>query len=520
VPATNPLRHSGLLGAALVPAVLLAMMALGGCGERIEPAPQQRTASDPPGVPEPLLRRDLETIQRRGTLRLITFYSPRTYFIHRGGQAGFEFELASRFARKHNLTVEMVIAEPGDDLVSLLNTGRGDLVCVGQPPPPEFGQYAAWTRPTNFTRKVIVLPANESPTASLQDLAGMTLTLPHGCTFLPDLQQLRTESGVPFRIAQGPPLAEAEELMAQVARQEREALVVDDIAARAGMAWIPGLELGPAVGPRRPTVWLVRRNSPDLLAALDEFLEGHLVVTATGRTRRSQTYGIIHDRYFKNELTIRGYREAAHRPDKSGRISRFDELIRGQAEAAGLDWRLVAAQIFQESRFYPNARSKADARGLMQVLPEFAGEQADSLYDPAANLRAGLRLMKQTHRSFAYLDSLDRWRFTLAVYHAGYGHVTDARRLAMDLGRDPNAWQGSLAHTLPLLMEHRHFRNMRHGYYGGAETVDYVEEILNRFRMYARFVPRFPAPPDTTPGAAQVQEILPGLVREDIPPPR
>jgi membrane-bound lytic murein transglycosylase F len=128
--------------------------------------------------------------------------------------------------------------------------------------------------------------------------------------------------------------------------------------------------------------------------------------------------------------------------------------------------------------------------------------------------------MKQTHRSFAYLDSLDRWRFTLAVYHAGYGHVTDARRLAMDLGRDPNAWQGSLAHTLPLLMEHRHFRNMRHGYYGGAETVDYVEEILNRFRMYARFVPRFPAPPDTTPGAVQVQEILPGLVREDIPPPR
>ena len=43
---------------------------------------------------------------------------------------------------------------------------------------------------------------------------------------------------------------------------------------------------------------------------------------------------------------------------------------------------MVAALIYQESEFYPDARSKADARGLMQVLPRFAGAQADSLFDP------------------------------------------------------------------------------------------------------------------------------------------
>jgi membrane-bound lytic murein transglycosylase F len=500
-------------------AAALLLLGAGGCGERIGDNSPEMADDGRPAVAEPLMERDLDDLRHSGTLKVITFYSPRTYFIHKGGQAGFEFELISRFAEEQNLSVEMVIAEPGDDLVSLLNSGLGDLVCVGQPISPEMQKYAAYTRPTNFTRKVVVLPGSSTRPNTLEGLAGLTLTLPHGNLFMPALQELRASAGAAFRIAQALPPDGAEDLMAQISRDEREAVVVDDIAARAGMAWIPNLRLGPELGPRRPTGWLVRRNSPDLLGALDGFLESHLKVSTSGRILRSQTYGIIYDRYFENAKTIKGYREAAHRPDKSGRISRFDEIVRAQAEAAGLDWRLVSSLIYQESRFYPNARSKADARGLMQVLPKFAGPQADSLYVPEANLRAGLRLLGQTHRGFAYLDSLDRWRFTLAVYHAGFGHVADARRLAMDQGRDPNAWQGSLARTLPLLMEHKHYRNTRHGYYGGAETVDYVEEIMNRFRMYARFVPRSEAPPDTLDPDSGALDLLPGLVLEK-PPPR
>ena len=64
-------------------------------------------------------------------------------------------------------------------------------------------------------------------------------------------------------------------------------------------------------------------------------------------------YGTIYDRYFENPLTIKKFQEPAHRPDKSGVISAYDELIRRKAEAVGLDWRMVAALIYQESEFYP-----------------------------------------------------------------------------------------------------------------------------------------------------------------------
>ena len=89
---------------------------------------------------------------------------------------------------------------------------------------------------------------------------------------------------------------------------------------------------------------------------------------------------------------------------------------------------------------------------------------------------------------------IDRWRFTLAEYHAGHGHVTDARRLAIEMGRDPNSWEGSLNITLPRLMERKYFSQTRHGFYGGGKTVDYVEEILNRYRVYTRLVARQPEP--------------------------
>jgi membrane-bound lytic murein transglycosylase F len=294
--------------------------------------------------------------------------------------------------------------------------------------------------------------------------------------------------------------------------------VVDDVVARSVQAWLPNLRLGAVLGDRRSTAWLVRENSPELRAALNRYLKENLVVTPSGRTRRSVDYGTIYDRYFRDESAIRDFQQPDHRPDMSGVLSAFDDLIRSKAEAAGFDWRMVAALIYQESRFYPRARSKADARGLMQVLPRFAGAQADSLFLPEANLTAGLRMLQTIHRGYAYLDSLDRWRFTLAEYHAGFGHLTDARRIAIEMGRDPNDWEGAMIHALPRLRVREHYEETKYGFYDGAKTVEYVEEILNRYRMYTRLVAREPDGETPRIFGQATGPSLPDLRRP--PPPR
>ena len=435
--------------------VLPLFLGLAGCGEEVDPADPGLDTSLP-AVPHPTVERDLAAIEEAGVIRLITRYNSSSYFIHRGGQAGFDYELAWRFARERGMTVEVVVPEPGEDLISLLNSGRGDLIGAGIVPDAGHERWVTWTRPTDFVRKVVVLPLDSRRDADNRSLAGLNITLAAGDPFREEIQDLRVAMNIQFFVTSGRPGDQAEDLLARLSRGELDAVAVNDNIARSALSYLPDLKLGAPLGERRPTAWLVRDNSPELKAALNQFLKKHLTVNSTGRPRRSKMYGTIYDRYFENPLSIKKFQEPAHRPDKSGVISEFDELIRSRSEAMGLDWRMVAALIYQESQFNPEARSKADARGLMQVLPRFAGDQADSLFLPEANLTAGLRLMKKTYNTYAYLDSMDRWRFTLAEYHAGHGHVTDARRLAIEMGRDPNSWEGSLNATLPRLMDKKY----------------------------------------------------------------
>jgi len=464
---------------------------LAGCQEPIDEG-YLTNGDHAPAIAHPLLERDFEQLKSSGVLRVITRYNSSTYFVHKGGQAGFDFELIDRFAQKHGLHVEVVVPKQGQEPISMLNAGEGDVICRGQSLRPEFEKWVLATRPTNFVRKLVVLPSDSPRDPDIASLAGLTLTIAADDNFRSELLRLKAEKRWQVFIATARPGYDPEELLAQLDRGQLEAVVVDDIVAKAAMMNLDHLKLGAVLGERRATAWYVRQNSPVLQAQLNKYIRQHFWLGNDGNSRRSQTYGIIYDRYFENPNTVRDFREASLRPDKSGSISVYDDLIRLQAEQAGFDWRLIAAQIYQESRFSPHARSRADARGLMQVLPRFAGAQHDSLYYPEANLRAGLRLLKSTWRTYAYLDSLDRTRFTLAEYHAGAGHVADARRLAMEMGRDPNQWHGSLTVSLPRLMQRKHFETTRHGYYGGAKTVEYVEDILSRYRVYQYLVPRYP----------------------------
>ena len=452
-----------------------------------------------PAVPHPQIESDLAQITDSGVIRMITRYNSSSYFIHKGGQAGFDFELFARYARSLGLAIEVVIPEPGEDLISLLNTGRGDVICAGLTRSEQTDLWAAATRPYNFVDKVVVLPVDDLRPDTIAALSGLTITITDHSPVRAELRELKQQPNLNLFINTARPLVEEEELLAMVDRGEIEATVADDVNVRAAMTYLSGIRIGARLSERRPVVWMVRQNCPELRASLNDYLKRNLWVTSGGLTRRSQIYGILYDRYYENAETIKDFQQVDDRPDKSGRISEYDELIQRQSAAAGLDWRMVAALIYQESRFYPRALSKAGARGLMQVMPQFAGAQVDSLFMPAPNLRSGLRLLKQIHNSYAYLDSLERWRFSLATYHAGAGHMTDARRMGMELGRDPNRWHGSIDEMVKRLMQRRWYGRTRYGFLRGEKTVAYVEEIIGRCQTYMLLTLAAESPPAEEP---------------------
>ena len=179
---------------------------------------------------------------------------------------------------------------------------------------------------------------------------------------------------------------------------------------------------------------------------------------------------------------------------KAGVISQYDHLFQKYAPTARWDWRLLAAQCYQESTFDPQAHSWAGARGLMQIMPGTAahlGLPANQVHEPEPNVAAATRLIRELDGKFNDIgDRMERIRFVLASYNGGAGHVRDAMALARKYGRNPQRWEEVAPFVLRLSTPQ--FYNdpiVKNGYMRGSETVDYVERIGKRWQQYSGMAP-------------------------------
>jgi membrane-bound lytic murein transglycosylase F len=177
----------------------------------------------------------------------------------------------------------------------------------------------------------------------------------------------------------------------------------------------------------------------------------------------------------------------------------YEALIARYAEETGIDWRLVSAVIYEESRFQADSESPAGAYGLMQVREIAARDVGETEFRaPESNIRTGVRYLRSLLETFAAADERDQRALALAAYNMGPAHVQDAQSLARRYGYDPLVWDASMAAILPLLEDPRLYRTLPNGFAQGRQTVAYVERVLRRFDAYRRTLTSLPArPPDT-----------------------
>ena len=195
------------------------------------------------------------------------------------------------------------------------------------------------------------------------------------------------------------------------------------------------------------------------------------------------------ERYMFSAQSIKRHVYSPFLNRQSGVISHYDHLFKRYALLARWDWRLMAAQCYQESCFDPKARSWAGACGLMQIMPATAdhlGLPRSSIYDPEHNVRAAAEYLRELSGYFRSVQNqAERQLFVLAAYNGGYFHVQDAMALARKNGRNPHKWKDVAYYILAL--EKPGFYNdpvVRHGYMRGSETVGYVDGIRQRYAQY------------------------------------
>jgi membrane-bound lytic murein transglycosylase F len=92
--------------------------------------------------------------------------------------------------------------------------------------------------------------------------------------------------------------------------------------------------------------WAVRKDNPKLLAALNEFLE---------KEYKGRFYNYVYGKYFQNSDRILDHVASHQEHAEKGNISPYDAQVQKYAEEYGFDWALIVAQMYQESRFDPQA---------------------------------------------------------------------------------------------------------------------------------------------------------------------
>lgn len=423
---------------------------------------------------------DLPGLRRRKTLRVLTRNSAATYFTWKGELLGFEYELAAEFAREHGLALQIVVPPTREDLFTWLAEGKGDVIAAGMNPTEERQKNFAFSRSYAYASQVVVARANDPHIPrSIAELGDRRLVVRQSSSYWSTLSGHLFKGGA-FEVVPAPEELETEEIIARVAEGKYDLTVADSTIVDIEMTWRDDIEAAFELGSPLPQGWVVRKKDKQLLSAIDAFFEEEY---------RGVDYNLYYRKYFKDPRVIR--EAAALRTDRSGVISPWDDLVRAQSTKYAIDWRLVAAQMYQESRFDPNATSWVGAVGLMQVMPRTGAEMGFAdLRRPEHNVEAGVKYLAHLRDRFEPdLPVSDRMWFALASYNAGAGHVADARTLARSRKLNPDRWFGNVERAMVLLARPELARKARFGYCRGEEPVKYVREIRDRYDAYVRVAP-------------------------------
>ena len=459
----------------------IGVLLLMGCSGDAEKT-QESDITLPVTVMEPV-KKDLSKIKKNGVLRMITSYSSGSYFLYRGIQVGFEYELLKEFTKENELALEVIIPGPDESPYDLLNSGRGDIIAANYTITPERKQVVKFTRPYNIVdQQVVVSDDLGFKPESITDLEGIPISVRRNSSYFVRLQELR-EQGFPVQINVIPEDMDTETVLFQVADGTHQATIADDNIYEAASKYMSGLVKGPLIAESDTIAWAIRTNAPDLEHQLNRFLYKHFRFDEDGVPKRSAFLNVLRKKYFESGNQIADYFSPGYQEGQIGTISPYDNMIKEVATEFDLDWVMLTAIAAQESKFNPSSVSWAGAVGIMQVLPRFSEISSDSLYIPEVNIREGAKILSSHLKHYSYMDSTNRWSFALAAYNVGQGHLADARRLAIDHNKDPNEWN-NVSEALLRLMQRKYYQNARYGFARGIETVRYVNEIMNRYSTY------------------------------------
>jgi membrane-bound lytic murein transglycosylase F len=409
----------------------------------------------------------IDRIKAHGELRVVTLNSPTTFYQEAQGAEGFEFQLAGRFARELGVKLLMYPVADVRAMQAEIATGRADIAAA------QLTADAAWARvgdasaPYDQIQQLVVYRQGKTHPRGTLQIESSRLAVRAGSPQERLLErQKKTVAPTLKWIVTAPSAADPLE---DVTTGQVDYAVVDAREFSFARHIYPDIDVGFALPESRPTQWIVRRGARDLLQRVNQFLAAQAKSGGVAELARQSSGDVRRFEYEESHVFHEHVVE---------RLPRYQPWFTEAAARTGIDWRLLAAIGYQESKWNPAAESGDGALGLMMLTPSTA--EAMGIKDRAdarQNIFAGARYFADVRVKIPErIREPDRTWLALAAYNVGYGHLEDARVIAQTRGLNPDSW-ADVRQELPLLAQERWYTQAKRGYARGWEPVQFVDRV-------------------------------------------
>ncbi len=423
---------------------------------------------------------DFDKMLERRTIRVYAPYSRSLYFIDKGRERGLGAELVRDFERwvnqkyakqlgKRPLTI-YIVAATRDKLLTDLNDGVADIAIGNLTVTEERQKVVDFVAPDEKIVNIeILVTGPASPAiASLDDLSGKTVHVRKASSYYASLtalnDRLKKAGKAPVNLVLVPDALEDEDMLEMLNAGLLQAMVVDDWKARLWSQVLPKLKLHQDVVLREPTKkgWAIRKNSPQLAAALNDFYASWVKTAGVVPYRQQQ--------YMKNIKTL-------NNPASAADYQRFQQVVamfEKYGQQYNFDPLMLAAQGYQESTLDQNKKSRVGAVGVMQLMPATGQSlKVGDISVTESNIHGGAKYMDQLMTQYfndAKFDEQNRTLFAFASYNAGPGNIAKMRTEAQKRGLDQDKWFNNVEVVTAERI--------------GIETTTYVRNIFKYYVSY------------------------------------
>lgn len=414
------------------------------------------------------------------TLKIGTLYDPQSYFLYRTDIMGDDYSLAVKFCEDKGLEYSFIVGASLDSLITMLCDGKVDLLAYDI---PHIGKYISrllYAGREHSAYQVIVQRKDSCIINDVIGLKGKDVYVEVNSKYYHRLQNLNKELGNAINICGfDKDSLSSVEIIEMVSDGIIPYTVVDSDVAAVNKGYFPNLDFSLVISFPQKSSWGVTKRFPQLVDSINNWF-----ATQTGSANKY----MLRNYFELSRMNSYDLRRFGSNFSK-GYISEYDSLFKKIGGEADIDWRLLAAISYAESKFNNQVTSYGGAKGVMQIMPSTArafGVDSISLQQPDQNIKVACRILQTLDKSLSRQvpDKLERLRFIIGAYNSGIAHIRDAIAIAELKGYNASKWEDNVAVALKLKSDPEIYNNddiCKYGYFNGQYTVAYVNKVMDLY---------------------------------------